>query len=512
VLLLVATAFVLTSVVDPNRYRGKIEGIVADLAGRPFVIQGDLAITWYPWLGIRTGAAHLDNAPGVGGPPIVEWQSINVAAKVWPLLHGEIVADRIRLQSPSIHLRRDKQGHGNWEGLGGSQVGGNSAGPTAAGADGSATGAAGAAPGGGVRGAGSTGGPTGRKGSGRQVQIAGVEIRDGTVDYIDEATGMQATLSNLELDVGEWRAGKSLPVHTKFLAHTQSLPPDGVWVQLDAPELAVRPSPLAVTAPKLTVKVANAQADGDLSYEQTADADANAHGSADARAEAHVEAHGSAGAQVAARGPGDAHVAAHGPGDAHVAAHGPGDAHAAAHGPDDAHVAAHGPDDAHVAAHGPDDAYVAAHDSTGTHVKAHGSVVLRTPSLRELANRLALNQSLPHDPTTLGPLELATTWNYDNGSIAAKPLALKLDGVSFSGWLQRSAPPKPMWGFELHGDRIDLSRYVSVDSQNKKPFELPVEALRAIQANGSLIFDQVVLADTHMADVRLKLQTPEQHP
>ncbi len=56
VLLLVATVFVLTSVVDPNRYRGKIEGIVADLAGKPFVIQGDLAITWYPWLGIRTGA------------------------------------------------------------------------------------------------------------------------------------------------------------------------------------------------------------------------------------------------------------------------------------------------------------------------------------------------------------------------------------------------------------------------------------------------------------------------
>ena len=447
VLLLVATAFVLTSVVDPNRYRGKIEGIVADLAGRPFVIQGDLAITWYPWLGIRTGAAHLDNAPGVGGLPIVEWQSINVAAKVWPLLHGEIVADRIRLQGPSIHLRRDKQGHGNWEGLGGRRVDGNSAAPAA-------------------------------PGSGRQVQIAGVEIRDGTVDYIDEATGMQATLSNLELDVGEWRAGKSLPVHTKFLAHTQSLPPDGVWVQLDAPELAVRPNPIAVTAPKLTVKVANAQADGDLSYEQIADADTNAHGSADPRVEAH--------------GTGEARVSTHNSADAHVAAHGSADARVEARGSGDAHVEALGPGAAHV--------------------KAHGSVVLRTPSLRELANRLALNQSLPHDPTTLGPLELATTWNYDNGSIAAKPLALKLDGVSFSGWLQRSAPPKPMWDFELHGDRIDLGRYVNADSQNKKPFELPVEALRAIHANGSLIFDQVVLADTHMADVRLKLQTPEQHP
>jgi hypothetical protein len=64
-----------------------------------------------------------------------------------------------------------------------------------------------------------------------------------------------------------------------------------------------------------------------------------------------------------------------------------------------------------------------------------------------------------------------------------------------------------MWAFELHCDRIDLGRYVNVDSTNKKPFEL--DTLRAINANGSLIFDQVVLADTHMADVRLRFQTPD---
>ena len=54
-LLLVAAVFVITSVIDPNRYRGKIEGIVADLAGRPFFIEGNLDITWYPWLGVRMG-------------------------------------------------------------------------------------------------------------------------------------------------------------------------------------------------------------------------------------------------------------------------------------------------------------------------------------------------------------------------------------------------------------------------------------------------------------------------
>jgi hypothetical protein len=136
----------------------------------------------------------------------------------------------------------------------------------------------------------------------------------------------------------------------------------------------------------------------------------------------------------------------------------------------------------------------------------HGS------SLRKLASDLALDQTMPHDPTTLGPFELTSDWSYVDGSITAKPLAVKLDGVNFTGWVERTAAPPAMWGFELHGDRIDLGRYVNVDSSNKKPFELPVAALRAINANGSLIFDQVVLADTHMADVRLRLQTPEGKP
>ena len=48
-----------------------------------------------------------------------------------------------------------------------------------------------------------------------------------------------------------------------------------------------------------------------------------------------------------------------------------------------------------------------------------------------------------------------------------------------------------------------------VDSKHKKPFELPVDALRAINANGSVIFDQAQMADAHMTDVRLRFQTAE---
>ncbi len=398
-LLLVGTAFVMTSVIDPNRYRGKIEGIVGDLSGRPFVIEGNLEITWFPWLGVRMGRAHLDDRlevagkrPEIGGGranaaglPILEWESVAVAAKVWPLLRGQVVVDRIRLQGPRIHLRRDVRGHGNWEDWGPAGAGRN---------------------------------PPSSVGQRSPPQIAGIEIRDGTVDYVDEVSGLQVNLSGVELDVGEWLTGRPLPVHARFLVHTESLPAKGVWVDVDAAELAVRQEPLAIAAPKISMKVADAQIDGNFTYGQTADA----------------------------------------------------------------------------------------------HVSARGSVAVHGSSLRKLASDLALDQTMPHDPTTLGAFELTGEWSYVDGSIAAKPLGVKLDGVNFTGWVERTAAPPAMWGFELHGDRIDLGRYVNVDSSNKKPFELPVAALRAINANGSLIFDEVVLADTHMADVRLRLQTPEGKP
>jgi AsmA protein len=377
-LVLLAAAFVMTSVVDPNRYRSKVEGIVSDLAGRPFVVEGNLEITWFPWLGVRMGAAHFSDALDIPGSAIAEWQSIAVAAKVLPLLKGQLVVDRIRLQSPHIRLRRDAQGRGNWQDLGSRKPSSPSAPKT-------------------------------------PPQIAGIEIRDGMLDYVDEISGLRVSLSRLELDVGEWQAGQPLPVHARFLVHSDSVPPGGVWIQVDAPELAIRLDPLNVAVPRLSIRVADSQIKGDLTYEQTADA----------------------------------------------------------------------------------------------HTRAHGSLVMYAPSLRQLANDLALNQTLPHDPTTLGPLELTGNWSYTDGALAAKPIAARLDGVNFSGWVERTAAPRSAWSFELHGDRIDLGRYVNVDSKHKKPFELPVDALRAIDANGSVIFDQAQIADAHMTDVRLRFQTAE---
>jgi uncharacterized protein involved in outer membrane biogenesis len=68
VVLLVAAAVIVTSVVNPNRHRGEIEAIVGDLNRRPSSMQGEVQLRWSPWLGLQLGATRLDMPHSELGP------------------------------------------------------------------------------------------------------------------------------------------------------------------------------------------------------------------------------------------------------------------------------------------------------------------------------------------------------------------------------------------------------------------------------------------------------------
>ena len=61
-LLLVIAAVSLTLLFDPNDFRGKIAESVAEATGRELSIEGDLAISVFPWLAIDVGKTRLGNA------------------------------------------------------------------------------------------------------------------------------------------------------------------------------------------------------------------------------------------------------------------------------------------------------------------------------------------------------------------------------------------------------------------------------------------------------------------
>jgi len=139
-------------------------------------------------------------------------------------------------------------------------------------------------------------------------------------------------------------------------------------------------------------------------------------------------------------------------------------------------------------------------------IHAGGPLAAQVPSLRNLITAFGVEAPLPQDRGTLGPVTLTGTWAFDDGALALKPVEVRVDATTFAGWIERSAAAQPVWSFELRGDHIDLGRYVQTETANRKPFELPVDALRALRAQGSVVFDRAQLAGAQMKDVRLRLE------
>jgi AsmA protein len=118
-LLLVLVAIIsLPFIIDPNDYRDEIGALVAKQTGRPLVIQGDLKLSVFPWLGVDAGATQLGNAPGFGPEPFARFDRAKVAVKLLPLLfRREIELNTVELEGLRLSLARDREGRTNWDDL-----------------------------------------------------------------------------------------------------------------------------------------------------------------------------------------------------------------------------------------------------------------------------------------------------------------------------------------------------------------------------------------------------------
>src|SRR5688572_22647657 len=112
ILLAMAAVIIVTLFVDPNRFKGRIERMVREATGQPFEIRGDLDIAWYPWLALQTGKAQLGETP-----PLLRWESARVGAQLIPLIRGQLIISKIRIDGLQVQLRRAADGKSNWNSL-----------------------------------------------------------------------------------------------------------------------------------------------------------------------------------------------------------------------------------------------------------------------------------------------------------------------------------------------------------------------------------------------------------
>ncbi len=234
VLLAGLTLISITLLINPDRYRGEIQRVVSHATGRPLLIEGHLHMSWFPWLGVRIGAARLGAAPGQPGPDLIDWRSARLRVRLLPLLlHRQVVIGTVRLRGAVIHLWRGPDGRGNWQGLLAHAPGAGASAPPAL--------------------------PV----------IGGVKLVDGTL-YLEDQ-GRQLGLTHWQLRVSAWEPGRPLAIRTRFVLHAHPLPPAGVPVELRIPWLRVKAAPLTVSVRAVGLKVADATVTGLATFSRGAD-------------------------------------------------------------------------------------------------------------------------------------------------------------------------------------------------------------------------------------------------
>ncbi|WP_415713534.1 AsmA family protein [Maridesulfovibrio sp.] len=120
--LVVGVAMVLAVVlINPNDYKGKIADAVRDKTGRELVFDGDLELSVFPWIGVRTGGISLSNAPGFSEKNMFSLKSADVSLKLLPLITGKIELRNVDVADLQLFLMRNKNGVTNWDDLAGKE-------------------------------------------------------------------------------------------------------------------------------------------------------------------------------------------------------------------------------------------------------------------------------------------------------------------------------------------------------------------------------------------------------
>lgn len=116
--LIVVGLLLVVLLVDPNDYRDDIERMVEQKTGRELTLSGDLNLSVFPWIALEAGPASLGDAPGFGAEPFASIQEVRIGVRLLPLLRKKIEVGHVRLDGAQIRLITDEQGRNNWNDLG----------------------------------------------------------------------------------------------------------------------------------------------------------------------------------------------------------------------------------------------------------------------------------------------------------------------------------------------------------------------------------------------------------
>ena len=119
ILVLAIAVFVITRLIDPNDFKPEISAAARDNANLDLTINGNLAWTFWPSLGVQIGhteARLVDDEELFAGI-----DSAHLGVALWPLFSGKVEMDEIRIQALTLNLIEGPNGP-NWERIAASET------------------------------------------------------------------------------------------------------------------------------------------------------------------------------------------------------------------------------------------------------------------------------------------------------------------------------------------------------------------------------------------------------
>jgi AsmA protein len=229
VALLLITILVVVWFVDPNSFKPRIEAAVREATGRELHLVGDIEIAFFPWLSLRTAEGSFGNAPGFGSEPMVTWKHAELGARLFPLLRGRLVTDRVVLEGADVRLLRRADGTANWQGIGGGEPKDPDAEPM-------------------------------------EIHIDGVEIVDSRVSFVDETVPRRIEVRKLNLQTDEVSPGKPLTdTELSGVLHMDGFAPEGVPFRVDVPRLQAPADFSSIDVGSFELAIGGLEAEGAVS-------------------------------------------------------------------------------------------------------------------------------------------------------------------------------------------------------------------------------------------------------
>ncbi|ASC65617.1 AsmA family protein [Achromobacter denitrificans] len=176
---------------DPNAYKYKLEELVQQRYQRTLTIDGEIELSLFPRIGLSVQGVSLSEPDSAETFASIE--STRLAVAVWPLLSNSFVVDHVAISGLKARVIRDKQGHFNFSNLvgGATPVTEAPANPAEA-LVGAAQSAAQAI----------TNGSLPQPRNNMQIDIAGLDLKDGEVQLQDAISGMAVAVTKINANTG----------------------------------------------------------------------------------------------------------------------------------------------------------------------------------------------------------------------------------------------------------------------------------------------------------------------